>query len=130
MLPNKLLETVDNIRSHIFPNGEKPYRAGKILWIIRQYIKYAYLAALHGYPVGPYTGDKFKVVHKKWDYAPSILKKRLSFSNKLGEYEFNLIFRSKMLKKYGYRFLPDMRWRRELKRIIETDVVYDLISEQ
>ncbi|KKL28101.1 hypothetical protein LCGC14_2378510, partial [marine sediment metagenome] len=46
---SELQEAADNVKNRLFKEGEKPYRAGKILWIVRQYIKYTLLAAIHGY---------------------------------------------------------------------------------
>ena len=130
MPQNKLPEVADNIKNSIFPEKEKPYRAGKILWIIRQYIKYVMLAVIHGYIVGPNRKGKFRLVYKHWAYIPWSLRKRFIFSSKMFGYEFKLIFDSDMMKRYDYYFNPDSKWKKRVMEIIESDKVYKLISEK
>lgn len=130
MSQNKLPEAVSNIRDHIFPEEKTPYRAGRILWIIRRYLSYAFLAAIHGYPVGPHRKGKFRLVYKYWDYIPWHLKIRLIFSPKASGYQFILYFDSKIFSKYDYYFRLDSKWKRNVNEIISTDHVYKLITEQ
>ena len=130
MLENKLPEVVNDIENHIFGDEKRPYRASKIRWIVRQYIHYCYLAAIHGFPVGPFRIGKFVMFYKFWDFIPWHLRKRLIFSAKAFGYEFKILFIGKPISTYNYIFHPDGKWKREVRKIIETDAVYDLISEQ
>lgn len=130
MPQNKLPEAVGNIKDHLFPEKEKPYRAGKILWIIRQYLKYALLAVIHGYPIGPGRKGTFRLVYKYWVYIPWNLRKRFVFSSKASGYEFKLVFDSKILKKHDYYLNPEGRLKKEIRGLIETDNVYQLIPEK
>jgi hypothetical protein len=130
MPPNKLQEVVDSIKNHLFPEKEKPYRAGKILWIIRQYLKYAMLAVIHGYDIGPGRNGRFRLVYKYWVYVPWNLRKKFMFSAKAYGYEFKLIFDSKMMQKYDYYFNPESKLKKKIRELIETDSIYELIPKQ
>lgn len=130
MSQNKLPEAVGNVRNRLFPEEETPYRAGKILWIVRQYIKYALLAAIHGYAVGPERKGFFRLGVKYWEYVPWHLRRKLTFSAKASGYEFKLLFDSPILKKHNYYFRPASKWQKMVRELVETDKVYNLIPEQ
>jgi len=130
MSQNRMPEAVDNVRNRLFPEKSKSYRAGKILWIVRQYIKYALLAAIHGYAVGPRDKGSFKLVVKYWEYVPWHLRRKLTFSAKASGYEFRLVLDSIILKKHNYYFNPASKWKKMIGELIETDEVYKLIPEQ
>jgi len=135
MPQNKLQEVVDNIKKRLFPEKDKPYRAGKILWIVRRYIKYTLLAAIHGYAVGPsypittHCKGRFRLVVKYWEYVPWHLRRKLTFSAKASGYEFKLIFDSIILKRHNYYFNPESKWKKLVRNLVETDEVYKLIPE-
>lgn len=130
MPENKLPETVERIRNYLFPGDEKPYRSKRILWIIKQYLRYAMLAAIHGYPVGPHRRGRFCLAYRYWEFIPWRLRKKSIFSSKAFGYEFILVFLADKLKKYDYWFRVDNRWKKKIREIIETDNVYELISEK
>ena len=130
MLQGKLQEAADNVKNRLFKEGEKPYRAGKILWIVRQYIKYTLLAAIHGYAVGPVNKGFFRLGVKYWEYVPWHLRRKLTFSAKASGYEFKLLFDSSILKRHNYYFKPALKWRKMVRELVETDEVYKLIPDQ
>ncbi len=127
---NKLPEAVDNIKKRLFPEEQKPYRAGKILWIIRQYIKYSMLATVHGYPVGPIRKGFFRLVVSYWEYVPWHLRRKLIFSEKAFGHEFKIVFDSPIMRKHKYYFNPNFKWKKMIKELIETDKVYKLIPDR
>lgn len=136
MSQNRMPEAVDNIRNRLFLEKGKSYRAGKILWIVRQYIKYALLAAIHGYPVGPsypiatHCKGRFELGVKYWEYVPWHLRRKLTFSAKASGYEFRLVLDSIILKRHNYYFNPASKWKKMIRELIETDEVYKLIPKQ
>ena len=130
MLQSKLQEAADNVKNRLFKEGEKPYRAGKILWIVRQYIKYTLLAAIHGYAVGPGHKGFFRLGVKYWEYVPWHLRRKLTFSAKASGYEFKLLFDSPILRRHNYYFNPTSKWKKMVRELVETDEVYKLIPDQ
>lgn len=130
MPQNRLPEVVDNIRNRLFPEEAVPYRAGKILWIIRKYIEYSMLAVIHGYDIGPGRKGRFRLVYKYWVYIPYSLRKRFMFSAKAFGYEFKIVFDSRIMQKYDYYFTPAVGLKKKVRELIETDNVYELISEK
>lgn len=126
---NKLPEVIDNIEQWLFPE-EKPYRSKRILWIIRQYLRYAIMAAIHGHAVGRKTNGVILLAYRYWHTIPWQFRKRFVLSSKAFGYEFRIVYNSSAMKKYNYYFQLDGRWKKEMYKVIETDKVYDLIPEQ
>ena len=123
----KLQELSESIVNRKFPD-DKPYRSKKILWIIKKFIEYTMLAALNGYVI--------KVPYLSWislridyiQFVPWRLKRKLIFSPKAFGYTFTMMMSKGPLARFGYKFSPDIKWRRRIEEIIDTDVVYSLIK--
>ena len=133
MPENKLPEVVKNMEDHLFPGDDKPYRSKRILWIMHQYFRYVLLAAIHGYELGPYRTEfriKFKLKYIFWEYIPWTHHRKLILSTKAAGYEFRMHMVSTILVKHDYYFNLDGRWKKKLRKLVNTDMVYDLITEK